>query len=193
MIRGAEGPAVNAAISAMIGVRDAPHCALMTPCCCNDDSKFEHTSLTGKLRASAQISRRPASIDNRGTTFRRLGKKPVMDSAVQVELQRQAKVILKGAKTNPNKYRKQEERHEAGGASFASQSNHPFCGDSHDQKAHIGRVPALLEEEGQIRKAKKPRHLQVTRCREEAREGSSVLQAGGLITHIRALESPGEI
>jgi hypothetical protein len=64
----------------------------------------------GKLRASAQISRLSAATDNLGTTFRRLGEIPVMDSAVQVELHRQTKVIMRGSQTNPNKYRKQEGR-----------------------------------------------------------------------------------
>jgi hypothetical protein len=63
-----------------------------------------------KLRASPQISRLSADTDNRGTTLRRLGETPVMDSAVQVELHRQAKVIMKGSQISPNKYRKQEER-----------------------------------------------------------------------------------
>ena len=51
----------------------------------------------GKLRASAQISRLSAATDTLGTTFRRLGEIPVMDSAVQVELHRQAKVIMMGS------------------------------------------------------------------------------------------------
>lgn len=63
----------------------------------------------GKLRASAQISRRSVSTDKRGTTLRRLGESPVMDSAVQVELHRQANVINEGSQINPKKYRKQEE------------------------------------------------------------------------------------
>lgn len=62
----------------------------------------------GKLRASAQISRLSAATDNRGTTFKRLGEIPVIDSAVQVELHRQAKVIMRGSQISPKKYRKQE-------------------------------------------------------------------------------------
>jgi hypothetical protein len=62
----------------------------------------------GRPLPSAQINPLPPSTDNLGTTFNRLGKKPVMDSAVQVELQRQTKVIRRGSQFNPNKYRKQE-------------------------------------------------------------------------------------
>jgi hypothetical protein len=51
----------------------------------------------GRPLPSAQINPLPPSTDNLGTTFNRLGKNPVMDSAVQVELQRQTKVIRKGA------------------------------------------------------------------------------------------------
>ena len=40
----------------------------------------------------------------------KLGEIRVMISAVQVELQRQTKVIMKGSQINPNIYRKQERR-----------------------------------------------------------------------------------
>jgi hypothetical protein len=62
----------------------------------------------GRPLPSAQINPLPPSTDNLGTTFKRLGKNPVMDSAVQVELQRQTKVIRRGSQINPKIYRKQE-------------------------------------------------------------------------------------
>ena len=84
-----EGVVMREAIWAAIGTKDAPACALLTPCCFNDVNKRPHTSPIGRLRPSAQIKPLPPSTDNLGTTFKRLGKKPVMDSTVQVELQRQ--------------------------------------------------------------------------------------------------------
>ena len=76
----------------------------------NDDSKLEHTSVTDKLRASAQINRLSATTDTLGTTLSKLGEIRVMISAVQVELQRQTKGIVKGSQISPNIYRKQERR-----------------------------------------------------------------------------------
>ena len=89
MMMALEGVVMREAIWAAIGTKDAPICALLTPCCFNDVNKSEHTSPIGRLRPSAQITPLAPSTDNLGTTFKRLGKKPVMDSTVQVELQRQ--------------------------------------------------------------------------------------------------------
>jgi hypothetical protein len=72
----------------------------------------------GRPLPSAQIKPLPPSTDNLGTTFKRLGKNPVMDSAVQVELQRQTKVIRRGSQINPKIHRKQE-RDPRWGAVFA--------------------------------------------------------------------------
>ena len=92
----------------------------------------------GRLRASAQINRLSPDTDNLGTTLSKLGEIRVMDSAVQVELHRQANVIKGEAKIAPNKYRKQEERQEQSAEQALRHEilTHSY-GDSSDQKASL--------------------------------------------------------
>src|SRR5258707_11382764 len=111
-----EGVVMRAATWAAIGTNDAPACTLVMPCCFSDVSKRAHTSPIGSPRPSAQIRPLPPSTDNLGTTFKRLGKKPVMDSTVQVELQRQTYVMRRGNQFSPNKSRRQEGRQRGNGA-----------------------------------------------------------------------------
>ena len=93
----AEGRLVNfAATSATIGTIPSPSCALLALFCVDADIICRVISSTGRLRASAQISRRSTSTESRGTTLSIAGTKPVIDSALKLELHRQAKVIGRG-------------------------------------------------------------------------------------------------
>src|SRR5215213_3210454 len=105
-----DSPLSLAATSAIIGTLDIPSCALLSLYCSDTVSIWRDISVVGRLRASAQISRRSTSTESRGTIFSRAGTRPVIDSEVKLELHRQAKVMRRGNNYSPNKYRKQEER-----------------------------------------------------------------------------------
>jgi len=97
-----------AATSATIGTIARPSCALLIPYCADAVIICRDISSTGRLRASAQISRRSTSTESRGTTLSRAGTRLVIDSATKLEFHRQAKVMRRGSHNNPNKYRRTE-------------------------------------------------------------------------------------
>src|SRR6266550_4495473 len=84
--------------------------------------------------------------------------------------------MRRGNQFSPNKYRKQEGRHDSAERALRYNDSN-FFGGSNDQKTQLGTVPALLEKEGQIRQTKKSGHFQITRSGQETRKSGAVLQA----------------
>jgi hypothetical protein len=84
--------------------------------------------------------------------------------------------MRRGNQLSPNKSRKQEKRHEIAERALRYIDLN-FFGARNDQKTFLGGVPAVLEKEGQIRKTKKPRHIQIAGSSQETRKSGAVLQA----------------